>query len=228
MKAKHFALSALIFLLPFTSHAAIFDAADILQQNSGAVGVFGEILLSDPTSEGAEVRGRYGLSDDLNLAAILGVGSKGKQFRFGGEAVYNFIPDWDGQLGVSALASAVYLERFSSGGVQLRVGPMLHKKFEGFGLNPAIVYFGLPFYFEGRSGHYDTGAQVVLGGLFDIADAGRFYASGEGGVKLSKSDSYILAGVGVRFGELRFYKREKSSRGGSSGGEKEYRDEDFK
>jgi hypothetical protein len=231
MKAKLSALSALTLalLLPLSSQAAIFDAADILQQNSGAVGVFGEILLSDPTSEGAEVRGRYGLSDDLNVAAILGVGSKGKQFRFGGEAVYNFIPDWDGQLGFSALASALYLERFSSGGVQLRVGPMLHKKFEGFGLNPAIVYFGLPFYFEGRSGHYDTGAQIVLGGLFDIADQGRFYASGEAGVKLSKSDSYILAGVGVRFGELRFYKREKGSHGGSSGSrEKEYRDEDFK
>jgi hypothetical protein len=69
----------------------------------------------------------------------------------------------------------------------------------------------------------------VLGGLFDIADQGRFYASGEAGVKLSKSDSYILAGVGVRFGELRFYKREKGSHGGSSGSrEKEYSDEDFK
>lgn len=226
MKAKILAL--LTLLIPTTSPAAIFDAADILQEKSGAVGVFGEILLSDPTSEGAEVRARYGLSDDLNLAAILGVGSKGKQFRIGGEAVYNFIPDWEGQLGLSALLSGIYLERFSSGGVQLRIGPMVHKKFEGFGINPAIVYFGLPLYFEGRSGRYTTGAQAVLGGLFDIAEQGRFYASAEAGVKLGKSDSYILAGVGVRFGELRFYKRERGSRGGSSGGEKEYRDADFK
>jgi hypothetical protein len=173
-----------------------------------------------------EARGRYGLSDDLNVATILGVGSKSKKFRLGGEAVYNFIPDWEGQFGLSALASVIYLRRFNSGGIQLRVGPMGHKKFQGFGLNPAIVYLAIPFYFEGRSGRYTTGSQIVLGSLFDLTYGGDYYLSGEAGVKIGNSESYILAGVGVRFGDLRFEKRRKSS--GENRGEKEYRDEDFR
>lgn len=222
-------LTFALLCLPTASDAAIFDAPDILQENSGAVGAFGELLLSDPTSEGVEVRGRYGLSDDLNVAAILGTGSKSRQKRFGGEVVYNLIPDWDGQLGLSLLGTAMYLERFNSGGIHLRAGIMAHKKFEGFGLNPAIVYLALPFQFDGRSNRYTTGGQVVLGTLMDLVEGGHFYGAGEGGVKLGNADSYILAGLGVRFGDLKFEKRKRDRpASGKSGDEdREYREEDF-
>jgi hypothetical protein len=229
MKKLVLILAAFTLLLPLASRASIFDAPDILQENSGALGAFGELLLSDPTSEGIEVHGRYGLSDDLNVAAILGTGSKGKKLRFGGEAVLNFIPDYEGQLGLSALGTALYLDRLNTGGLQMRVGLMAHKKFRGFGLNPAIVYFAIPFYLEGRKGNYTTGSQLVLGSLLDLTDTGRYYMDAEAGVKLGKSDSYILAGVGVRFGELKFEKRTRGTPSNPQNrGDRDYRDEDFK
>lgn len=222
-------LTLLSLLLPFTTQAAIFDAPDILPQNSGAVGIFGEMLLNDPTSEGAEVRGRYGLSDDWNVGVNLGTGSRGKQFRFGGEAIYSILPDWEGQVGLSALTSAMFLNRLGSTGLQMRIGLMVHKKFDSFTGFPATGYLAIPFYLEGRKGSYTSGSQVVVGSLWDINSQSRFYASTEVGIKLGRSESYVLLGGGFRLGELRFQKRE---RGGSPknqrSGEPEYSDDDFR
>lgn len=218
----------LSLLLPITSSAAIFDAPDILPNNSGAVGLFGEMLLNDPTSEGAEVRGRYGLSDDWNVGVNLGTGSRGKQFRFGGETVYSILPDWDGQVGLSALASAMFLNRLGSTGLQMRVGLMGHKKFDSFTGFPATVFLAIPFYLEGRKGTYTTGSQIVLGSLWDVNSQSRFYASTEVGVKLGNSESYVLFGMGFRLGELRFYKRDKAGSKGKKSGEPEFEEDDFR
>jgi len=221
-------LTLLTLLFPFSSQAAIFDAPDILPQNSGAVGIFGEMLLNDPTSEGAEVRGRYGLTEDWNLGAILGTGSRGKKFRLGGEAVYSILPDWDGQIGLSALASAIFLNRANGTGLQTRIALMGHKKFDSFTGFPATVYLAIPFYLEARKGTYTTGSQVVVGSLWDINSQSRFYASTELGIKIGNSESYVLAGAGFRLGELRFYKKERGSNQERKSGEPEYRDEDFR
>jgi hypothetical protein len=219
----------LLLLLPFTSQAAIFDAPDILPANSGAVGVFGEMLLNDPTSEGAEVRGRYGFSDEWNFGVNLGTGSRGKQFRFGGETVFNIIPDWEGQVGLSALASLTILERLGSTGVQTRLGLMAHKKFDSFTGHPATGYLAIPFYLEGRKGTYTTGGQFVVGSLWDINSQSRFFASTELGIKIGNAESYALLGMGFRLGELRFQKRSRSGGDKSqSTGEPEYQDDDFR
>jgi hypothetical protein len=209
------------------AHASVFNAADILPQNAGSVGLLGEILLSDPSSEGLEAHGRYGLSDDLNVGVILGNGSKAKRFRFGGEAVYNFIPDWEGQVGLSALGSAIFLRRPGSGGLVLRLAPMVHKQVDGWSGLPTTLYVALPFLIEGRSGTYTTGTQLVVGGLADIDDSKRYFLNGEAGIKLAKSESYVLIGAGLRLGELRFAKKEGPRGGREQGGEPEYRDEDF-
>jgi hypothetical protein len=225
----------LSLLLSLPAHAAVFDAADILPERSAAISGFGELLLSDPSSEGVEGRARFGLSDAWNVAGIIGTGSKNKGFRLGGEAVYNLIPDWEGQLGISGLASATYINR-GTGGVQFRVGPMVHKRFTaGWNGLPAQVYLALPFYLEARSGNYTSASQLVLGSTFDVADANRFYVTGEGGIRLAKAESYVLLGFGIRLGEMRFDRKQRATdpdpqhreRGDENGGEREYRDADF-
>jgi len=219
-------------LSPSLSQAAVFDSADILPKNSGAGGVFGEILLSDPTSEGVELQGRYGLNEDWNVKGIIGFGSKTKRFRFGGEAVYNIIPDYEGQLGFSALASALYINRGPGlgGGLQLRVAPMIHKKITTWADLPATLYAALPLYFEGRGGTYTTGSQFVLGSLWDLSDSSRTYLSTEVGVRLAKAESYLLVGFGFRIGELRFVKRgaSKSNATPNPSGNKDFTDADFR
>ena len=233
MLHKALALAALL-LTPCLSHAAIFDSADILPSNSAAGGVFGEILLSDPTSEGVEIHGRYGLSEAWNVKGIIGFGSKNKKFRFGGEAIYSILPDWEGQVGLSALGSLMYINRQEGGGVQFRVAPMVHKKLETWADLPATLYISLPLYFEARGGKYTTGSQFVLGSLFDLNEASRSYLSTEVGIRLAKAESYVMVGFGYRFGELRFERRNRGSgsgtserSSGSSSNEKEYTDADF-
>lgn len=226
----------LALILPLTSQAAIFDAPDILPENSGAVSTFGELLLSDPTSEGLEARGRYGLSEDMTTSLILGTGTDSKRLRFGGELVYNFIPDWEGQLGISGLTSLQYLKRYTSGGVQFRLGLILHKKVEGVNGYPTTFYGAIPFQLDARDDSVKSGSQIVLGSLVDFSP--NFYAAGEGGVKIGNADSYIMLGAGFRFGEVRFEKREPRESRRSRGTEparlpssqKEsdvYREEDF-
>lgn len=223
----------LALILPLTSQAAIFDAPDILPENSGAVSTFGELLLSDPTSEGIEARGRYGLSEAITTSVILGTGTDGKRLRFGGELVYNFIPDWEGQLGISGLTGLQYLKRYSSGGAQFRLGLMIHKKVDGINGYPSTFYAALPFQLEARDDSVKSGSQIVLGSLVDFSST--FYASGEGGVKIGNADSYIMIGAGLRFGEVRFERRESRRNRDSSptrlpSSQKEsdvYREEDF-
>ncbi|RYZ97050.1 MAG: hypothetical protein EOP11_22565 [Proteobacteria bacterium] len=202
-------LLSLSLFIPTLSQAAIFDSADILPKNSGAGGVFGEILLSDPTSEGVELQGRYGLSDDWNVKGIIGFGSKTKRFRVGGEGIFNIIPDYEGQLGFSALGSVTYINRgdFLGGGMQLRIAPMIHKTISTWADLPANLYAALPLYFEGRRGTYTTGSQFVVGSLFDLNSTARSYISTEVGIRLSKAESYLLLGFGLRIGELKFTKR---------------------
>lgn len=222
----------LLALASLPAHAAVFDAADFLPERSAAISGFGELLLSDPSSEGVEGRARFGLTDSWNASGIIGTGSKNKGFRLGGEVLYSLIPDWDGQFGISGLASAVYINR-GSGGVQFRVAPVLSKRLNGWNGLPAQVYATIPFYLEARGGNYTSGSQLVLGSTFDVSNASRYYVNGEAGIRLAKAESYVLLGFGIRLGELRFDRKERkggkepSHRERSGSGEKEYRDEDF-
>jgi hypothetical protein len=224
---RKIALLSLALLFPLSAQAAIFDAPDILAPRSGAVGLFGELLLSDPTSEGIEARSRYGLSEEWNLGGILGTGSNGKRFRIGGEAVYSIIPDWEGQIGLSALATALYLKRPAGGGIQLRTGLMGHKRITGWTGHPVTLFVAVPFQIEARGGSYTTGSQLVLGSLWDTNSQGRFYFSGEAGIKLGKTESYVLFGAGFRLGELRFQRREGAPARRQDPAQPDFRDEDF-
>lgn len=230
-----FLFQVLSLLVAQHSHATVFDAADILPPNSGAIGAMGEIVLTDPTSEGLEAHARYGLTEDWNVGAIIGTGDKDKNFRLGGEGVFNLLPDWEKQLGLSFLGKALYLRRFETGGLQLQVGPILHKRITGWTNLPANIHAGIFWEPEMRSGNSSSGTQIEVGSNFDIAGEGRAYVAGELGIKLARTDSYVLVGIGWRLGNLEFNPRggshegieDKKKSGGSSKG-RDYTDDDFK
>lgn len=227
----------LICFVPHQSHATVFDAADILPPNAGAVGAMGEIVLTDPTSEGAEVHARYGLTEDWNVGVILGTGDKDKNFRFGGQGIFNLLPDWEKQLGLSFLGKALYLRRYDTGGLQLQVGPILHKRITGWTSLPANVHAGFFWEPEVRSGSSSSGTQIEVGSNFDIAQQGKAYVDAELGIKLARTDSYVLVGIGWRLGDLEFKPAEKDDDGHSRGSTKprargsrdgDFTDDDFK
>jgi hypothetical protein len=220
---------------PHQSQATVFDAADILAPNAGAIGAMGEIVLTDPTSEGLEGHARYGLNEDWNVGAIVGTGDKDKNFRLGGEGIYTLLPDWEKQLGLSFLAKALYLRRYETGGIQLQVGAILHKRITGWTNLPANLHAGIFWEPEFRSGNSSSGTQIELGSNFDIADQGRTYVAAEVGLKLARTDSYVLLGIGWRLGDLAFTPRgndDASKARGSQRGrdtkDHDYTDDDFK
>lgn len=223
------ALTALLTtLLPaHSAQAAIFDAADFLPMNGTTFGGFAELILNDPAGEGIEARARHGWTDDLNVAAIFGTGTKNRKFRFGGEAAYNFIPDYDGQFGLTALLTGLYLRRETSGGIQLRIAPLVHKKITGWNNLPATLYFSIPYYAEARSGSFTTGAQAVFGSIFDLNAKATSYLVGEAGLKLNRSESYVLLGAGFRFGEIKLRRGSKNRSNDANDKDREFRSEDF-
>jgi len=200
----------LLAAAPLAAHATVFDAADLLPPNSGALSTMGEILLTDPTSEGIEAHGRYGLNEDWNVGAIIGTGTKEKNFRMGGQGVFNLLPDWEKQLGLSFLGNALYLRRNETGGIQFQVGPMLHKRMTGWTGMPANIHLGLLWQLEARSDHLTSGTQLVVGSDFDVGEASRYYMSTELGIRLAKTDSYVLVGFGLRLGDLKFTPRSET------------------
>jgi hypothetical protein len=214
------------------AHATVFDSADILPQNAGAIGIMGEILTSDPTSEGVEVHGRYGLNEDWNVGAFLGTGDKEKNFRMGGRGVYTLLPDWEGQVGLSFLADGQYLKRSDGGGVQTHLAALVHKRITGWNKMPANLHAGFVWQLEARNGNLTSGTGVEVGSNFDIGEASRYYADVELGIKIARADSYVLVGFGMRLGDLTFTPKKgggaapaapnKSSSKGS-----DYTDEDF-
>ena len=144
-------------------------------------------------------------------APISGSAARAGSFGWAAEAVYNVIPDYEGQFGFSALGSATYLESYGVGGMQFRVGPMVHKKIATWNGMDANLFLALPLYFDARAGAYNFGSQLAFGSLWDVNDLHRTYVSTEAGIRLAHADSYIAVGIGFRFGELRFDKRKKGA-----------------
>ena len=188
-----------VFFLPEISRASVFDAADFLAHRNAAVSALGELILTNPTSEGVEIHGRYGLSRDWNVGAMLGAGSANKQFRLGAEAVYNFFPDTREQMGFSLIGSVIFLDRHSKMGLQLRLGPMAHRKYVLFDDLPAEAYLALPFYYETRGTGSSFGSQFVLGSLLEFTRDHHWYVDGEVAARITKAESYLLVGAGYRF-----------------------------
>ena len=219
-------LFSLLALTSLSAHAAIFDAADYLEPNHHAVGIFGEALLSNPTSSGMEGRFRAGISDGFNATGLIGFGSGNRGFRLGGEASYNLIPDTHNAVGVTGLAGIQYLHRLGYGSVQTKLAPLVNLKIDGLEGNPASIYFGLPLYFEIHQSTVTTSSQLAVGGNFDLSHHKDWYMITEGGISMSKSESYILLGFGLRFGS-RFELPARDKNHNSSDADKEYRSEDF-
>ncbi len=115
----------------------------------------------------------------------------------------------------------------------LKFAPVRIKGWSGL---PANLHAGFLWQLEARSGGTASGTQLVLGSDFDIAGSSSVYMTTELGIKIARTDSYVLLGVGTRLGDLTFERKddnEKRGRGEKSGGSKRkeddnYTDEDFK
>lgn len=196
---KKFLLSCgflfLFFISVNSSASSLFDAPEIVDPGDLTIGLNGEILLSNPSSEGVELRVKYGVTSILNSEAIVGLGSNHRKFRVGVQNVFSVFPDTDGQLGVSAILSGLYLRRADRGVAVVTAGPMIHERISG--TIPLNFYFAWPFEIELDSGRYFTGSQLVFGA---VGGLGQWFLSTDVGLGLARRESYFAVGGGYNFG----------------------------
>lgn len=187
---------ALAVLPPQSRASSLFDAAEIADPGDLSFGLNTEVLLSNPTSEGVEIRAKYGLTSILTTQAIVGLGSGHRKFRVGVQNVFNVFPDTQGQIGVSAILSGLYLRRSNRGVAVVTAGPMIHERVEGAAI-PLNFYFAWPFEIELDSGRYFTGSQLVFGA---VGGFGHWFAATDIGLGLAGRESYFALGGGYSFG----------------------------
>jgi hypothetical protein len=230
------------FLLSAAAHAAIFDSADFLKQGGHSVGAAGDIVLNDPSGEGLEGRYKWGTEEYINLEGILGIGSDTRRFHVGTQVDYNFIPDISGQPGVSAIAGATLMKRTVGDdrktALVFTLGPLIHKQVDGLNGLPMILYLGLPWSLNFQTGSYYAATQLAFGALTDVTRNHAWYFCSEAAMSLSKSESYILVGLGMRFTgfdnkssathEDRHEKRKLRPTGKGKDDEEEFQTDDFK
>jgi len=226
MKQKIFIAIATLALTPQLTRAAIFDAADILRPGSNSIGILTEAVLSNPSSEGIELRAKQGINEMVNLQAILGTGSDNRKFRFGGQSTITFFPDADGQPGISLLAGALYLRRATYSALQISSGPMIHEIVSGPHGYPITLYLAMPWSIELHSGNYNTSLQLAFGANYELTEKRNWFANTEAGIALNRSESYVALGIGMRLGQATFLNTKKSSKNKESN-EIEYKSEDF-
>lgn len=177
---------------PQFAWAVLFDAPSIYEPGKFGVGLASEVLLSNPSSEGLELRVSYGVTRNFTTEGLVGIGSDSRRFRVGSQNTLSIYPDADGQIGVAVLLKGIYLRRPSRGVFIGSTGPMIHEKFDAF--VPLNTFLALPFSIELDSGRYFTGSQLVLG---TVAEFNKFFGTLELGLGMAKMQSYVSFGAGV-------------------------------
>lgn len=185
---------AFLAILPNQAHAVLYNAPEIYDPGKFGVGLVTEVLLENPTSEGAELRVNYGVTKVFTAQGLVGIGSESRQFRFGAQTTFSVYPDADGQIGVAVVTGGMYLRRPGKSEFIGFMGPMIHEKFNAFA--PLNTYLALPFAIELVNGRYFTGSHLVFG---SVADLNPFFITLELGLGMGVMQSYVSAGGGVKF-----------------------------
>lgn len=181
------------------TRAAIFDAPDYIEPGKYSLGTFGEFLLNDPSGEGVELRLKRGVNDMVNIQPLIGVGTNNRGFRVGAAAPISFFPNTKSQPGVSMVLTAQYLKREAYNALNITASPLVHKVVEGIDHLPLNLFVGIPYYIELFNGRYKTAWQIAFGGLYDLDRDGTYFMSSEAAISLSRAETLVAIGVGVRF-----------------------------
>lgn len=187
-------LATLATFTPNSASAVLFNAPDIYAPGKFGAGLATEVLLENPTSEGAELRVNYGVTKVFTAQGLVGIGSDSRRFRFGGQTTFSIYPDADGQIGVAVVTGGMYMRRPGRGVFVGFMGPMIHETFNAFA--PLNTYLALPFAIELEKGRYFTGSHLVFG---SVADLNPFFITLELGLGMGVMQSYVSAGGGVKF-----------------------------
>lgn len=202
MKSTFFFFLLAICTLSHPAQAGVFNIPNFVEYQSWAVGMEPEVTLSTYGNTGSTgvsdtLKFTYGITPLSNLQIGIGFGSGSRGFRLGGTYTFDFIPDLDGQIGAGLAVQGYYYKlKGSYGQTETTLYPYLHKGFKsegGLNYDPFVAMpFGMAFY----NSTYRSIWQLVVGSNFKTSD--HFNLTGEIGINLKDTDSYISTGITYR------------------------------
>ncbi len=188
--------ATLIFVLPINAvHATVFDLPAFLEPGHVAFGLEADVPLTDGAGAGFNFKPRVGLSDFLNLQAIIGTGSGDRKLRAGATLGIEYFPDINWQPGIASPVTFLYTNLRGEGNTALYVTPLLYKTFhsqDGVGFTPFV---GLPIGWNARKSVLRGFTQIALGTMFAPRNLASFRFTAEAAFNLHQSYTYIAGGV---------------------------------
>ncbi len=174
------------------AHAGVFNLSHFISPGKFAVGLEPELLTTNESALGVNVKYLQGVSDLSNLSVFLGTGSGSRQFRIGSAYTFDFFPDVEKQPGIGLALQGVFVQLAGIGTLELSAIPYIHKnlKFEHVNAEP---FLSIPVGLALAQGMYQTQFTLVTGSLFHHSK--NFSSVFELGVALSNTSTYISGGI---------------------------------
>jgi hypothetical protein len=197
MKVRTFVMRSLVCVLCVlnsgTAFAGIFNTVHFVEPGKSAVGIEPEFTTSDGTGFGFNAKFTQGISELMDAAGFIGTGSGPRNFRVGGDLVFDFFPDIDRQPGIGLLTRAVYYRIPNTGRLDIFGAPYIHKAMMTSGKDEIDPFFAFPIGQEFDNGNYHTTTQLVFGSMFKATEQLRY--SLELGINLNYTETYISGGI---------------------------------
>lgn len=189
---------SVVFLFQLESQAGVFATVEHPGPGGSAIGLEPEFIIATNSSLGINARYQHGISDLMFATGIIGTGGGPRNFRMGGNLVFDFFPDIEGQPGVGLATQALYYVGTPKNFLEISAIPYLHKAFVGEEKNEIHPYVAFPLGTNFSSDStYKLFIQAVLGGIFGAG--GKLDYIAEIGIGISNSDSYISGGINYHF-----------------------------
>lgn len=186
--------------------AGVFNIPEFVEYKSWALGMEPEVTLStygNTNNSGIAdtFKFTYGISPLSNLQVGMGEGSGSKGFRTGATYTFDFIPDLEGQLGAGLALQAYYYKlKGSYGQTEATIYPYLHKMIKNGAAKESDAaydpFIALPFGEAFYNSTYRSIWQLVVGASLKSSE--HFAITGEIGISLKDTDSYISGGITYR------------------------------
>jgi hypothetical protein len=176
-----------------TASAGIFNTVHFVEPGKSAIGLEPEFTTSDGAGLGFNAKFTQGISDLMDAAGFIGTGSGPRNFRVGGDLVFDFFPDIDRQPGIGLLTRAVYYRIPYTGRLDVIAAPYIHKAMLTSGKDEVDPFFAVPIGMEFDNGNYHATSQLVFGSMFKASEQIRY--SLELGINLNYTETYISGGI---------------------------------
>jgi hypothetical protein len=175
------------------ARAGVFNIPHFVDPGSVALGIEPELYLTPSAGVGFNAKYTQGLNDLMNAQAIIGTGSGPRRFRIGGNLIWDFIPDVEGQPGIGLATQALYYRIPDAGRLELTGVPYIHKSFPQGDDQAIDPYFAFPIGFAFTDGEYKALSTAVVGALWKQSEHISF--STELGININHSATYFSGGL---------------------------------